>query len=171
MFILTSFVLICDFFFFLLNLYISTTQAMNAPPGLGKWIQRTCSVGLKELDSSPSVFCHGAGKKHWIHLWHFSEPLLLFFSLFSYSTLIQYILTPPSLFPLLPVALPTSLLSQIHCSSVSLQKRPGLPGISTEQDIARLGSDPPIRAEWGTSVGEKGSQEQAKKSELPHSHY
>ena len=49
---------------------------------------------------------------------------------------------------------------------VSLQKRAGLPGISTKHDIyevvIRLGTSPHIEAGQGNPVGEQRSQKQAK---------
>jgi hypothetical protein len=67
-----------------------------------------------------------------------ASPLVNVFFLFIYFSLIQYILitvSPPSNLPSPPTS--TSLLPHIHCSSVSLQKRAGLPGISTEHGIPR----------------------------------
>lgn len=60
--------------------------------------------------------------------------VLCFFFICIYSSHLQYILTAasPILSPLLPVPYPDSQFCQIHCSSISLKERAGLPERSTE---------------------------------------
>jgi hypothetical protein len=94
--------------------------------------------GLQESNSYHQAWWQvllPAEPSHWpnsfFSSFHFCVWFLLF-SLLSYSTS-QYIAV--SLPPLLLV-LPTSHLLQIHFS-VSLQKRPSLPGLSTKHGIAR----------------------------------
>jgi hypothetical protein len=66
-------------------------------------------------------------------------------------------------------SLPTLLYPPITLSpSISLQKRAGLPVISTECNITstkRLGINPHINAGQGNPVDRKESQEQARESE------
>lgn len=59
----------------------------------------------------------------------------------------------------------TSPLPEIHSSFVTLQRRTGFPGISTnmaEQVTIKLDTNFHIKAGWGNPVGGKGSQEQVK---------
>ena len=53
----------------------------------------------------------------------------------TFKKLFSHILHPDLSFPFSKSLLPTSTLPKIHCSSLSLQKRAGLPGISTEHGI------------------------------------
>lgn len=65
---------------------------------------------------------------------------------------------------------PKALLHKIHCFSISLQKRPGLPKASikkSKEDAIILGINPNIKAECGNSIGAKKSEEKAIESETP----
>jgi hypothetical protein len=72
----------------------------------------------------------------------------------------------PSLAPVLQVPL-TSLLPQIHCSSISLQERVVLPIISTEHPITKSNKTkhtPHIKAGQCNPVRGKGPHKQARES-------
>lgn len=87
---------------------------------------------------------------------------------FTYSSLIQYIQTAASHLsrpPSPPTRLPS--LSQIHCSSVFLQKRAGLPMIATKHGLTRCNTNPHSKVGRSNLVGGKGSHERAKESETP----
>lgn len=84
--------------------------------------------------------------------------------LFIYSSFIEYILTTASP-PCTPPCSPNTSLPQTHCSSHSLQKRAGLPVISTEQCITRYDNTMHKLSCQGSTrhqLGGKGSHKQAK---------
>lgn len=88
--------------------------------------------------------------------------------------LFSHLLHPTCGFPYILFSHPiptTSPLAQIHSASSSLQKRAGIPEVSTQVTV-RLGTHPHTKAVRGSPVGEKGSQKQAKQPETdPSSHY
>lgn len=100
---------------------------------------------------------------------------IYFFFLLIYYCISYKASQPQPPLPLLPpVALPTmatSPLPQIHCSSVFLQKRARFPGIPTTagQDAIGWSTSPHNKARWDNPVGGKGSQHEARWSEIsPH---
>lgn len=93
----------------------------------------------------------------------FLVVVLILLSYITFQSLFPNLHTPQSLFL-------TYHLPQTHSSSLSIQKRAGLPGASTEHYItscSKTRHKPSCQGRQGKPVGGKGSQDPIKESETP----